>query len=211
MILPHGFIISYCRATTRNRRFMCGGSDMSDQRPDLHARRAKWPHAAVLTVCLAALAGAGLAHATAVFEGFVDSMRVICNEQPSASCAYAVKTFLDADGNGYVTQDEVVQARDDARDSMKSQESGLGPEERGIVAVALLVTQDTQIPVVFSNFDSNGDGGLDEDEMFADFNLDQRPFAELVSDPDAVDWQSFATRFGPAGILIIGLLPEKFR
>jgi hypothetical protein len=65
--------------------------------------------------------------------------------------------------------------------------------------------------VVFSNFDSNGDGGLDEDEMFADFDLDQRPFAELVSDPDAVDWQSFATRFGPAGILIIGLLPEEYR
>lgn len=195
----------------RGHGTICGGLVMTECRHDSRGRRAKWHVVAGLTLALGGLVGVGVAHATAVFDGFVDSMRVICAEQPSASCAYAVRTFLDADGNGYVTQDEVVQARDEARDSMKSQESRLGPEERGIVAVALLVTQDSQIPGVFSNFDSNGDGGLDEDEMFADFSLDQRPFAELVSDPDAVDWQSFATRFGPAGILIIGLLPEEYR
>jgi hypothetical protein len=94
---------------------------------------------------------------------------------------------------------------------MASNESQLSPEARSIIAVALLVTQDEQIPGVFSNFDSNGDGGIDEDEMFADFTLDQRPFTEVVSDPDAVDWQSFATRFGPTGLLIIALLPEEYR
>jgi len=190
---------------------MCGGSDMTDDRVRTYQRFIKWPLTAAAAFGVVALAGIGIARATAVFDGFIDSMRVICTEQPSTSCAYAVRTFLDANGDGFVTQDEIVQARDDARDSMKNQDSELRPEERGIVAVALLVTQDSQIPDVFSSFDSNGDGGLDEDEMFADFKLDERPFSELVSDPNAVDWQTFATRFGPAGLLIIGMLPEEYR
>jgi hypothetical protein len=180
-----------------------GGFDMN------MVRRRTLAVGAVLAA--AVLFAGGLAQATAVFDGFVSSMREVCSQQPSTSCAFAVRTYLDADGNGSVTQDEVIQARDEARAAMASNESQLSPEARSIIAVALLVTQDEQIPGVFSNFDSNGDGGIDEDEMFADFTLDQRPFTEVVSDPDAVDWQSFATRFGPTGLLIIALLPEEYR
>lgn len=166
--------------------------------------------AIAITLTAGLIGGSTMALAAAVFDGFVDSMRVICTQQPSDSCAYAVRTFLDADGDGYITESEILQAREEAQGSMTDQGAGLGPEERSIIAVALLVTNDAQISDVFSNFDSNGDGGLEESELFADFTMDQRPFAELVSDPDAVDWKAFATRFGPAGILILGLLPPEY-
>ena len=184
---------------------------MTRQPRNLLGRLTGRPLVLGLTLTVGILGSAALAGATAVFDGFVDSMRTICSEQPASSCTYAVSTFLDADGDGYVTEAEIIQARDEARGSMQQQTSDLNPEARSIIAVALLVSQDSQIPGVFSNFDSNGDGGLDEAEMFADFSLDQRPFAELVSDPNAVDWQSFATRFGTAGILILGLLPPEYR
>lgn len=184
---------------------------MIRQRRDRFGRAGGRRVALGVTLAVGILGGAALAHATAVFEGFVNSMRTICSEQPSTSCAYAVSTYLDANGDGSVSQDEIVQARDEARSAMQEQTADLNPEARGIIAVALLVSQDSQIPGVFSNFDSNGDGGLDEAEMFADFTLDERPFAELASDPDAVDWQSFASRFGPAGMLIIGMLPPEYR
>ncbi len=154
---------------------------------------------------------ATLAHATAIFDGFVESVSEICTEQPSTSCAFAVKNFLDADGDGFIVYDEVLAARDDARNSMKSQESKLDPQARGIVAVALLVTQDSQLPGVFSNFDTNGDSRLDEGELFADFTLDDRPFGDVMADPNGVDWQGFTSRFGQAGMLIWGLLPAEYR
>ena len=154
---------------------------------------------------------ATLAYATAVFDGFVESVSEICTEQPSTSCAFAVKNFLDADGDGFIAYDEVIAARDDARNSMKSQESKLDPQARGIVVVALLVTQDSQLPGVFNNFDTNGDSRLDEGELFADFTLDERPFGDVMADPNGVDWQAFASRFGQAGILILGLLPAEYR
>ena len=166
----------------------------------------------VLSAMLAAgvIGAATMAQAEAIFDGFVESVTEICNEQPSTSCAFAVKNFLDADGDGFITYEEVVAARDDARSSMKSQESKLDPEARGIVAVALLVTQDSQLPGVFNNFDTNGDGKLDEAELFADFTLDQRRFGDVMADPNGVDWQGFANRFGPAGLLILGLLPPEY-
>ncbi len=167
----------------------------------------------VLSVALVfGMAGtATLAYAAAVFDGFVESVSEICTEQPSTSCAFAVKNFLDADGDGFITYQEVVAARDDARSSMKSQENQLDPQARGIVAVALLVTQDSQLPGVFDNFDTSGDSRLDEGELFADFDLDERPFGDVIADPNGADWQGFANRFGPAGMLILGLLPPEYR
>ena len=59
--------------------------------------------------------------------------------------------------------------------------------------------------------DANDDGGLSEDEIFADFQRDQRPMAKIVADPDSVDWASFAGRFGKLGFLVLDLLPPSHR
>jgi len=65
---------------------------MIRQGRDLLGRIAGRPGLLGLTLAAGVFGGTAVAHATAVFDGFISSMRTICTEQPSASCAYAVTT-----------------------------------------------------------------------------------------------------------------------
>ena len=77
---------------------------------------------------------------------------------------------------------------------------------KAALAIAIAAIDSAGLDSVFAGFDANRDGGIDRAELFADFRLDQRPFAEIVADPAAVDWQRFAGRFGETGRLFLPLL-----
>lgn len=70
----------------------------------------------------------------------------------------------------------------------------------------LMVVQVAGLPNLFKSYDTNHDGFLSRQEMLADVKLDQRPVAQLVRDPDAVDWSSLTRRLGLAAPLLQGLL-----
>lgn len=145
------------------------------------------------------------------FAGFIVGLRNVCAEQPARLCTRRVSAFLDSDNNGRVSLPEFEAVRAEAKSSVKIRDSGLSNIERSLISVSLLAFQQTKLATVFASFDSNSDGGLSEDELFADFRLDQRPLAKIVADPNSVDWNTFAARFGKVGFLILDLLPPSHR
>ncbi len=80
-----------------------------------------------------------------------------------------------------------------------------------MIAVALMVVRHAGLARVFANFDTNADGALSTEELFADFRTDQRSFGAVVKDPKGVNWKTFAQRFGKVGFLITDLLPPSHR
>jgi hypothetical protein len=163
----------------------------------------------VATSALAALATAALAAAPVAtgLAGALAELRVACASAPAAVCADRAAALFDGNRDGGVSRDELAAAQQRLRGEAQAKESVLNDQERLLVAVALAALDRAGPETVFAGFDANGDGRLDRAELFADFRLDKRPFATLVGDPKAVDWQRFAGRFGETGKLFLALLP----
>lgn len=145
------------------------------------------------------------------FAGFIVGLRDICANQPARTCTRRVSSFLDGDNDNQVSLREFEALRAAAKSTVRNRDSGLSTIERNLISIGLLTLRQAKLATVFANFDTDKSGGLSEDELFADFRLDSRPFAKIVSDPNAVDWQDFAARFGKVGFLVLDLLPPGHR
>lgn len=145
------------------------------------------------------------------FAGFIVGLRGICAKQPARTCTRRVSSFLDGDNDNQVSLREFEALRAAAKSTVRNRDSGLSTIERNLISIVLLTLRQAKLATVFANFDTDKSGGLSEGELFADFRLDSRPFAKIVSDPNAVDWQDFAARFGKVGFLVLDLLPPSHR
>ena len=157
------------------------------------------------------LASSTILRAADPFEAFVVGLRSACAKAPATNCTGAVSAFLDTNASGRIELRELRRASKKAGSSVRNKASALKPLERNMISVALMVIHHAGLAKVFSNFDTNADGGLNNDELFADFRLDQRSFGAVIKDPKSVNWKSFAQRFGKVGFLIIDLLPPSHR
>ncbi|MDH3738313.1 MAG: hypothetical protein OER92_03900 [Alphaproteobacteria bacterium] len=145
------------------------------------------------------------------FAGFIVGLRDVCAEQPARNCTQRVSKFLDSDSTNGVSLQEFEAVRTQAKSAVAARDSGLSNAERSILSISLLAFQQVKLADVFAKFDSDKNGGLSEGELFADFKLDQRPMAKIISDPASVDWNSLAARFGEVGFLLLDLLPPGHR
>jgi hypothetical protein len=160
-----------------------------------------------MTALVALTATAMAQQSPKALEAALADMRVACDAAPSAVCANRAAALFDADGDGSVSRDEMAAGTHRMRVAAQSVSSPFNDGERLMVALAMAALDRAGPQQVFDGFDANGDGRLDRAEMFADFRLDQRPFNQLVADPEAVDWPGFAARFGETGKLFLPLLP----
>ena len=133
-------------------------------------------------------------------------MRIACARAPSAVCANRVTALLDGNGDGRIVPAELGETRRRALAEARQKQTGLTDSDRGMVAIAIAAIDSAGLDTVFAGFDANRDGGIDRGELFADFRLDTRPFAEIVKDPEAVNWPGFADRFGETGRMFLPLL-----
>lgn len=160
-------------------------------------------------LALAASLWASTAVADTTFESQIAGVRTVCDSASSEACSKAVHKFLDTNNDARVSFKEVEAAQASASASVQDRTSGLTPDERVLFGLALIGMKSAGATQVFTNFDTNGDGGLAHSEMFADVRLDNRPFAVLTNDPDAVDWQALAGRFGTFGRSLVGMVPAN--
>ena len=155
--------------------------------------------------------GAPPALAQDSFASFIVGLRDVCAQQPSRTCTRRVSSFLDRDNDDRVSLQEVETVRAQAQSTARDRNSAISGIERTSISIGLLALPRANLPAVFANFDTDRDGGLSEDELFADFRLDQRPLARIVADPNGVDWTAFAMRFGEVGLFLLKLLPASRR
>lgn len=149
------------------------------------------------------------ADADQTFDNGIAQLRLTCDGAPSIACSKAVHEYLDTNRDSRITLSEVQATRSRATSAVQDRENSLTAEERMLVGLALIGMKSAGEAQVFENFDVDGDGGLSHDELFADVQLDKRPFAVLVNDPDGVNWQMLAGRFGTFGRSLVGMLPAN--
>ncbi|MGE0651524.1 MAG: hypothetical protein AB7P12_07225 [Alphaproteobacteria bacterium] len=160
-----------------------------------------------LLLLLFLFAGPEAARAADPFESFIVGLRSTCARAPAMSCTTAVSRFLDSDRNGKVEPHELDAASRMATAAIGKSDGPLNATERSSVAVALMILKSAGTPQVIAGFDSNGDGGISNTEMFQDFRIDRRPFGAIVRDRKSVDWSALSQRFGKVGGLLKGLEP----
>jgi len=145
------------------------------------------------------------------FAGFIVGLRDVCALEPARACTKQVSSFLDGDNDSQVSLREIEHVHAQAKSTVKRRDSSLSTTERNLISIGLLALPHANLATIFARFDADADGGLSEDELFADFELDQRPLDKIISDPDGVDWKAFAARFGKIGFLVLDLLPPSHR
>lgn len=163
----------------------------------------------VISIAVAAVTPPASAQET--FAGFIVGLRDVCARKPARACTNQVSSFLDGDNDSRVSLREFESVRVQAKSAVKDRDTGLSAIERNLISVGLLALPHANLATVFASFDADADGSLSEDELFADFELDRRPLGKIISDPDGVDWQAFAARFGKVGFLVLDLLPPGHR
>lgn len=139
------------------------------------------------------------------FEQQVAETRIVCDGDTSTRCAQTVHRLLDSDGDGLISFQEIEVTRSAATTSVQDLKSTLTPEERTLFGLTLVGIKSAGAPAVFANFDADGTGTLDINELFADVTLDSRTFAVVASDPGAIDWSSLANRFGKLGQALLAM------
>ncbi len=140
------------------------------------------------------------------FAGFIAGLRDVCAEDPSRACTGRVSAFLDRNKDKKISLQELETLHADAKSAVGDIGSGLSNQERSLISLGVLTLEQAKLETVFRSFDTNADGRLSEAELFADFKLDQRPFGDIISDPDGVDWTAFSARFGKIGNFVLNLL-----
>jgi len=163
-------------------------------------------------VLLAAAAAQSLpAYAQDSFAGFIVGLRDVCDQEPARICTQRVAAFLDSDNDSRISLEEFQNVHAQAKSAVKRRESSLSATEHNLISIGLLALPRANLAAIFARFDADADGGLSEDELFADFALDQRPLGKIIADPGGVDWKSFAARFGKIGFLVLDFLPPSHR
>jgi Ca2+-binding EF-hand superfamily protein len=167
----------------------------------------------LLASLLAATAPAASARAApadgpdlAAFDRFARAAGPFCARAASSACFERSFRFADGNGDGELSLGELETLRRLTRDWTRANRDQLAAADRQGIMATLAVIELAGLPRLFRSYDVDGSGGLSRKELLADVRLDDRPLAELVRDPDAIDWQSLGHRLGPAAALLDGLL-----
>ncbi len=135
-------------------------------------------------------------------DGFLNRNVPLCMKAPAARCIDQGFAFVDADGDGRLSPDEVRATQAQVDLWVKSHARQLPQGERERLIMGLVIVRAVGPDQLFASYDSDGDGLLTREEVTADIRLDRRPLPEILSDPAAIDWNGLAARAGEAAPLL---------
>ncbi len=118
----------------------------------------------------------------------------VCRVFSAETCISHIWTALDSDGDSLLSADEIDTFV--ARADRWIKISDKSRADKAVVKVATMVYGVTGIEKLIKSYDMDADGMLSPEEAFADFDLDERPIAEVLLDNGAVDAEQLADRFG---------------
>jgi len=139
------------------------------------------------------------------FDDFVRGVTPTCNKEPAETCIDKAWRFIDRDGDDLLSSDELAALHSGVGQWAVWRGESLPPRSRSGVYLGLTLVQTVGLETLIESYDSNGDGLLSRDEALSDINLDDRPLGEILKDPEGLDRQALAARFGPMGALLNGV------
>ena len=141
------------------------------------------------------------------FERFMEVGRPLCSEQPARACVALAWSFADRDGDQTLSVAELAAIRDELESwALRHRERLTTPEQSGL-ALGLMLVDSLGLERLHALYDTDGDGAVSRSELLADVRLDQRPLADILLDPAAVDRGAIARRLGLPPALIERLQP----
>ena len=159
-------------------------------------------------LALAGSAGAALAMIDELaFERFMHASRPVCSGQPAPACVALAWAFADSDGDQALSVAELAAIRTELESwALRHRDQLTAPEQSGL-ALGLLLVDSLGLERLHALYDSDADGALSRSELLADVRLDERPLAETLLDPAAVDHHAIARRLGLPPALLERLEP----
>ena len=142
------------------------------------------------------------------FDRLVGESGRVCEVQPAPSCVAAAWSHADRDRDHALSLREVRELRVAVQEWAIWRRSDLLPVWRSGIAVGLIMLDGLGVDAVHAAYDLDGDGRLSQAELLTDVRLDQRPIAEVLVDPDAVDRRAIAGRLGLPVQLLDRLQPR---
>jgi hypothetical protein len=143
----------------------------------------------------------------AAFERFMQTSRPGCALQPAAACVALAWRFADGDGDQGLSVAELAAIRTALEGWALRHQDELAAVERSGIALGLLLVDAIGLERLHTAYDADADGLISQRELLADVRLDQRPLAETLLDPAALDRAAIARRLGLPPALIERLGP----
>ena len=159
-------------------------------------------------VALGGSAGAAFAMIDELaFERFMQLGRPLCSQQPAPACVALAWSFADSDGDEGLSVAELAAIRAGLESWALRHRDRLSASEQSGLALGLLLVDSLGLERLHALYDTDADGAISRSELLADVQLDQRPLAETLLDPAAVDRRAIARRLGLPPALLDRLEP----
>ena len=133
-----------------------------------------------------------------LITGAVDA----CTRQVAQACVDMGWSFVGLRPEDGLTVAHLTEARRILGIWFEATQTLLPARARTMVGLGMLMFDGRGADRLIAGFDSNGDGVVTQRELLADVTLDQRPMAQVIVDPAAVDREGLAQRLElPPGML----------
>ena len=152
--------------------------------------------AALLAPAPAAAETEGPTAETLAFDAFLARSSPLCLRQAALNCVETAWRYVDRDRSRDLSLEELQAVRGEFVSWFRWKEQEIDPGERRRILLGMVLFDLLGLARLFELYDGDQDGAISRGELLSDVRLDERPLGKVLTDREAVDWQSIRRRLG---------------